>query len=175
MVKCNHITYISSKDDSHSIMNFSIREARAQDAESIMSLTVDGIHTWGEDILDQLVPWTEQICNLAYAEQRLNNAGYRSFVAEQDTKIVGSIYLNLEDADIAHMGGLYCALKRSGLGTALLRTAMTESKNRGYSRMKCEIYSGNEPSIALMTKHGASYSHSVFFDGVEYHTYVMTL
>lgn len=156
-------------------MNFLIREVCPQDAEAIMSLTVDGIQTWGADILDQLVPWTEQICNLAYTEQRLNNAGYRSFVAEQDTKVVGTIYLNLEDADIAHMGGLYCSLKRSGIGTALLRRAMTESKNHGYSRMKCEIYSGNEPSIALMTKHGAVYSHSELYDGVEYHTYVIVL
>lgn len=156
-------------------MDFLIREACVQDAKSIMSLTVDGIHTWGENILDQLVPWTEQICNLAYTEQRLNNAGYRNFVAEQETKIVGSIYLNLEDPNIAHMGGLYCSLKRSGLGTALLRKAMVESKSHGYSHMKCEIYSGNEPSIALMTKHGAVYSHSVFFGGVEYHTYVFTL
>lgn len=156
-------------------MNFIIREACAHDAQSIMFLTVDGIHTWGEEILDQLVPWTEQICNLAYTEQRLNNTRYKSFVAERDTKVVGAIYLNLEDANIAHMGGLYCSLKRSGLGTALLRKAMAESENQGYSHMKCEIYSGNEPSIALMTKHGAVYSHSVFFADVEYRTYIITL
>lgn len=163
------------KDDIDNIMNFTIREACARDATSILSLTVEGIQTWGEDILDRLVPWTEQICNLSYVEQRLKDATYRSFVAENDNQVVGSIYLHLQDGEIAYMGGLYCSLKRSGIGSALLRKAMSESKSLGYSRMKCEIYAGNEASIALMAKHGAVYSHSEPYDGVEYHTYVIPL
>jgi RimJ/RimL family protein N-acetyltransferase len=156
-------------------MNFLIRNACAHDTESILSLTMNGIRTWGEDILDKLTPWTEQIGNLAYMEQRLNDASYRSFVAEQNNQVVGSIYIHLEDADIAHMGGLYCSLKRSGIGSALLRKAMSESKDLGYSHMKCEIYARNEASIALMTKHGAVYSHSELYDDVEYRTYVIPL
>jgi RimJ/RimL family protein N-acetyltransferase len=136
---------------------------------------MDGIHLWGEDILDKLVPWTEQIGNLAYFEQRLNDASYRSFVAEYENQVVGSIYLHLEPGDTAHMGGLYCSLKRSGVGSSLLRKAMSKAKDRGYSRMKCEIYAGNQASIALMTKHGAIYSHSELYDDVEYHTYVIPL
>lgn len=124
-------------------MNFSIREATSKDADSVLSLTMDGIRTWGEDVLDKLVPWTEQIGNLDYVEQRLDNVAYRSFVAELNGQVVGTIYLHLEDADMAHMGGLYCSLKRSGLGSALLRKTMSEAKTLGCSRMKCEIYAGN--------------------------------
>lgn len=157
------------------IMNLLIRKARKKDAASILSLTIEGIQTWGEDILDKLLPWTEQICNLHCVEQRLNNPAYQSFVGEKNNQVVGAVYLNLEDADIAHMGGLYCSLKRNGIGSALLRKAMSESKDLGYSQMKCEIYAGNEASIALMTKHGAFYSHSELYDDVEYHTYVTSL
>jgi hypothetical protein len=90
-------------------MNFLIRQANARDAESILSLTIDGIRTWGAGILKELVPWTEEICNLPYVEQRLNDSGYRNFVAEKNSQIVGVIYLKLNDAEAAHMGGLYCS------------------------------------------------------------------
>jgi RimJ/RimL family protein N-acetyltransferase len=156
-------------------MNFLIRQANARDAESILSLTVTGIQTWGRDIWEELAPWTEEICNLIYVKKRLSNSHYKNFVAEQNEEIVGSIYLNLEDADTAYMGGLYCSLKRSGIGSALLHKAMDESKECGYARMNCEIYSGNTPSIALMTKNRAVYSHSELFDDVEYQTYSIKL
>ena len=156
-------------------MNLLIREACVTDAAPIVSLTVEGIKTWGGDILDKLAPWTEQICNRTHVEQRLHDANYRSFVAEQNNKVVGSVYLNIEDADTAHIGGLYCSVKRCGVGSTLLRKAMSEAKNLRYTRVKCEIYSGNEASIALMTKHGAVYSHSELYDDVEYQTYIIPL
>ena len=156
-------------------MNFLLREAQIHDANPIVSLTMDGIQIWGKRILDKLVPWTAQICNLAYVEQRINDASYRNFVAEKNNRVVGSVYLYLDDSDTAYMGGLYCSLKRSGIGSALLSKAVTESKRLGYSRMKCEIYAGNEASIALLTKHGAVYSHSELYDDVEYQTYVISL
>lgn len=163
------------KDDGTSIMDLLIREARTQDAEAILSLTVEGIQTWGENILDKLVPWTDETCNLPYIEQRLGDANYRSFVAEKDARVVGVIYVRVDDADASHMGGLYCLFKRSGIGSALLRKAMSESKKLGYSHMKCEVYVENKASIALMTKHNAACSHSELYDDVEYFTYVIPL
>ena len=152
-----------------------IREARAADAAAVLDLTVQGIRTWGEGFVDRLASWMEQVCNLAYIEHRLVDPAYKNFVAEKDGHVVGSIYLNLDDANNAYMGGLYCSLKRHGVGSALLRRAIVESQALGYSRMECEIYAGNEASISLMSKYGAVYAHTDPYDGVEYHTYIIPL
>lgn len=156
-------------------MNFLIRKATVSDAQCILELTIDGINTWGSEILPNLKPWLDMVSSINDMRTRLSNPENNFYVAEHEGSIVGTIYLTTDASETAHMGGLYCSLKKCGLGTTLLRHAMDEAISLGCSLMKCEIYEGNVPSISLMKKYGATYSLDEYWAGVRYLTYQFEL
>lgn len=152
-------------------MNFLIRQATVSDAQRILELTIDGINTWGDEILPNLKPWLDTVSSIDDMKARLRNPDNKFYVAEHENVIVGTIYLTTDNSETAHMGGLYCSLKQCGLGTTLLRYVMDKATTLGCSFMTCEIYEGNNPSISLMKKYGATYSTDEYWAGVRYMTY----
>lgn len=151
--------------------NFTIRPAGLSDIPHILALTVNGIGIWGSHINSNLKPWLDEICCSSYIEKKILNPRHHIFMAEKDDVVVGTVYLNTENQQVAHMGGLYCALRKSGLGTTLLQYVMEEACHRGYGAMECAIYENNVPSISLMKKYGAFHTDTETYDGINYLTY----
>lgn len=153
-------------------MNFSIRPAVPNDIPDILKLTYSGIHIWGEDIVDKLKTYHLDVtCSYADMTARFNDRNNLFFVAELDGKTVGTVYVNIENGETAHMGGLYCSIRGGGLGTTLLRHAMDQASNAGSHQMECTIYENNIPSISLMKKYGANYCAEEVWDDVRYVSY----
>lgn len=157
------------------MLNFLIRPAQKSDIPAILSLTTEGINTWGGHITSNLKPWFDEISCAAYVEAKIDNPSHHIFMAELDGKPVGTVYINTENENVSYMGGLYCSLKKCGLGTTLLKYVMDEAVSRGYTEMECEIYENNNASISLMSKYGAVHSHTDVYGGVNYRTYKFAL
>jgi len=155
--------------------NFTIRPALLSDVPAILDLTVDGIRVWGSHISSNLKPWLDEVCCSTYISSKINNPYHHIYIAENNGAIVGTVYLNRDNGEIAHMGGLYCSLKRSGLGTVLLQHAMNEAISHGYALMECAIYENNVASISLMSKYGAIHTDTEIYDGIKYKTYQFAL
>ena len=50
--------------------------------------------------------------------------------------------------------GLLETYRRRGLGSALLRAVLAEAKLQGLSRIELEVYTSNQPAIALYERFG---------------------
>lgn len=155
-------------------MTFKIRLAAVEDSPEILSLTKDGIAQWGADVLPLLKPWMDETCNLPYVQNRIQDDGYQVFVAENSNGIIGSVYLR-PDKDNAYFGGLYCAVQRQGLGTALLQHVLQMARNAQVDTMECEVYEENAGSILLMEKMGGQKTSSFYYDEVPYLVYTFDI
>lgn len=151
-------------------MTFAIRPAVLEDASTILCLTKDGIAQWGKDILPLLAPWMNEVCHLAYVQNRIQDDDYQVFVAENSAGVIGSVYLK-PTKDSAYFGGLYCAVKRQGLGTALLQHILQAARDAKVNTLECEIYVENTSSILLMEKLGGRQTSSFYYDEVPYLVY----
>jgi ribosomal protein S18 acetylase RimI-like enzyme len=154
------------------MLNFTIRPALTSDIDDILSLTSEGIDIWGNHIKPNLKPWLDEISCPSYVQDKLADPHHHIFMAELENQVVGTVYLNTSDGNIAHMGGLYCSLRKSGLGTILLNHVIQESIIRGYTAMDCDIYENNVASISLMEKYGAKHYATAQYGGVNYLNYV---
>lgn len=157
------------------MFNFSIRPATQADVTSILALTIDGIQVWGSHLTRNIQPWLDETCNVNHIASKLSKPHHAIFVAVADGKTVGTISLDTANDSSSHMGGLYCSLKKRGIGTALLQHVMDASLDLGYDTMECEIYENNVASLSLMKKHGAEYDHTESCAGVNYLTYKFNL
>lgn len=156
-------------------MNIIIRPATLNDAETLQSLILNGISTWGKGIEENLKPWVDVVGSTEYIENNIKNPDYLIFMAEHEGKVVGTIALNLDYGDIPHMCGLYCDTKGKGIGTKLLKYSMELSRELGYKQMKCEIYDGNLPSITLMKKYGGYHAGTHTVENIDYYEYTFDL
>lgn len=152
-------------------MNITIRPATLEDASVIQTLMLDGIGIWGAGLETNLKPWLDVVADLEFIKKNIENPQYLLFMAEHENTIVGTINLSLEDAERAHMGGLYCDVKGLGLGTLLLHYTLEKSREHGYNKMECEIFDGNIPSIRLMEKYGAYITRVYDVENVTYIKY----
>lgn len=153
------------------MLNFLIRPALTSDVTTILDLTIDGIGVWGSHINSNLKPWLDEISCPEYVESRINHPNHHIFMAELNGNVVGTVYLNTENEKVAHMGGLYCSLKKSGLGTTLLHYVIDKASEYGYKYMDCAIYENNIASISLMEKYGAIHTDTEVYGDVNYRTY----
>lgn len=155
-------------------MTFTIRPAAVEDSPAILALTKDGIAQWGADVLPLLAPWMDEVCNLLYVQNRIQDDGYQVFVAENSTGIIGSVYLK-SAKDNAYFGGLYCSVKRQGVGTALLQHVLQEARAAKVDTLECEVYEENTASILLMEKLGGQQTSSFYYDDVPYLVYTFDI
>lgn len=136
-------------------MNFSIRDARQEDMQQVLSL----VHELAEFENDpNAVEVTkEDLIKDGFGEHKL----FHCFVAEKDKQIVGIalVYprystwkgpvIHLEDLIVAE------AMRGTGLGTALLNEVVKYGHNLGVRRICWEVLDWNEPAINFYEKKGA--------------------
>lgn len=156
-------------------MEFIIRPAELSDSEVLLELTLNGIQDWSAPVQNLLAPWIEETCNLEYVEKRFENNDYHIFVAEQDTVIIGTIYLNTSNPHKAYAGGLYLTNKQKGIGSGLLKYLLQYAKKQGCERIECDIYEENKLAIRLTETYGAVKTDSLLYDDVNYLIYTFML
>ena len=155
------------------MQSYRIYIAAPQQASDIHHLTINGIQSWGSDVLSNLKPWINNDCSEDNILHNLQSAEYIYLIAENNEgQIIGTINLNIATQ---YMGGLYCSIKRKGLGTALLKELIELAHLHQLPHFSCEIRDQNKASIALMLKHGATKHSTYEKNEVIWETYTFNL
>ena len=89
----------------------------------------------------------------------LADRGVIQFVALAGSKVVGWCDVTRKPIEgFRHSGvlgmGLLQAYRRRGLGSALLRAVLAEAQLQGLNRIELEVYTSNQPAIALYQRFG---------------------
>ncbi len=136
-------------------MEYSIREARAEDMPSVLEL------------IKELASFEKEASAVEVTSNDLVHDGFgpkkrfHCFVAETNTTIVGMALIydrySTWKGPIIHLEDLVVseAMRGSGLGTALLNEVVKYCANQGVKRISWEVLDWNEPAINFYERKGA--------------------
>ncbi|MBT8305867.1 MAG: GNAT family N-acetyltransferase [Maribacter sp.] len=136
-------------------MEYSIREATAEDMPSVLEL------------IKELASFEKEASAVEVTSNDLVHDGFgpekrfHCFVAETNTTIVGMALIydrySTWKGPIIHLEDLVVseAMRGSGLGTALLNEVVKYCANQGVKRISWEVLDWNEPAINFYERKGA--------------------
>lgn len=149
-----------------------IRHAVPEDIPAIHRMTVEGIHIWGADILENLKPWMDRECTQEFILGKVLSPDYEFFVAvSDDGTVVGTVNINTVTN---HLYGMYCEVRGEGVGNALAGQVMEVVEAYGMEDIRTEVIYGNVPASGLAEKYGAVLIGNKLDAGVNYAVYSLS-
>lgn len=147
-----------------------IRPGAASDVEAVARLHTDSWRTAYAGIMsDEYLngPLYEERLALWHANLATPSPGAALFLAEDDTALLGFVYLAPQPDGRVLLDNLHVRPtdKRRGTGTHLLRHAMhwTRTEHPGHP-MFLEVLEANTPAISFYERHGGTCTHKRLVD-----------
>ena len=135
--------------------DITIRHSTLEDAEGIC-LCLDVVARERRHIAMVEAPTLEEVRAFLAA---MSARAFIQFIALADEQVVGWCDVARKPMEgfrhSAVLGmGLLPSYRSRGLGSALLRSVLGEAQSKGFSRIELEVYTANQPAIALYERVG---------------------
>jgi GNAT superfamily N-acetyltransferase len=136
-------------------MEYSIREARAEDMQYVLELIKELASFEKEASAVEVT--VDDLVHDGFGVEKL----FHCFVAETKSKVVGMALIynrySTWKGPIVHLEDLVVSesMRGSGLGTALLNEVVKYCAKQGVKRISWEVLDWNEPAIVFYEKKGA--------------------